>query len=540
VIDSLDDLGEPHLSNVLGFLRDLPPPGKAIVTARFHEDLPEPLPLAGLADEAMGDLLREVAQDRRLPLSDEQVGELIRSAGGVPQVAHWLLAAMALRGMSSDEVREPAALADTPLVRDLFRRLREQVGPDEPAAMRVLHALTFFDPHAGATAEAICQVTQVDAQVCRRVLHLLASHNFVQAVGEGQGSRFATIAFVGAYAGAELSEDVQQAERRRWIAYYLQLTTRHGAAPPDAPPAVYDLAVYDLIEREWPNLRLVFEWCTTQDATQDATQGEGAGHLRQFWLEDRVSTFADIRGHWEDRHRWLGWLSQTAAWRQDWRTAVAALVPAAQSTVLLERYDEAEAELVRALEWRAYASANLVCELFNIWVLLAVRRRSCAAAREWLGALESALAHEEVDAVQRRHQQIDAAYYRGRVHFLEGAPEKAAPEFQRMLQLCEREPRRWVRERAYAHNALAEVAIKDGQVQQAEEWLEEAAAVAEQWRDRRLLASLTRTRAALWHRQGQSKRARQLINDAQREFDQLGMKQEAAETPDCVAALAAR
>ena len=109
-----------------------------------------------------------------------------------------------------------------------------------------------------------------------------------------------------------------------------------------------------------------------------------------------------------------------------------------------------------------------------------------------------------------------------------------------MLQLCQTQPRRWVRERAYAQNALAEVAVKDGQVQQAAEWLEEAAAVAELCRDRRLLASLNRTRAALWHRQGQSKRARQLINDAQREFNHLGMKQEAAETPDCVAALANR
>jgi len=549
-LDDLDDLDEPHLSDVLGFLRDLPPPSKAIVTARFHEDLPEPLHLSGLANEPMAELLRDVAHARRLPLTDEQVGELIRAAGGVPQVAHGLLAAMALRGLSSDEVREPAALAGTPFVHNLFGGLREQLGPDEPDAMRVLHVLTFFDPHAGATAEAVCQITRLDAPICRHMLHLLSSHNFVQIKGEGREPRFATIAFVGTQAGAELREDVQQAERRQWIAYYLQLTARHRAAPPDTPPANYDpadhdlpgysLAGYDLIEREWPNLRLVFEWCATQDAQHRMEQGEGASHLKQFWLEDRVSTFADIRGYWEDRHRWLGWLSQAAAWRQDWSTAVAALVPAAQSTVLLERYDEAEEELVRALEWRDYASASLVCELLNIWVLLALRRRDLVAAREWLAALEAALAHGELDAVQRSHQQIDAAYFHGRVHLLEGAPEKAASAFQRMLQLCQQEPRRWVRERAYAHNALAEVAIKDGQLEQAEIWLEEAAAFAEQCRDRRLLASLKRTRAALWHRQGQLKRARQLISAAQREFNQLGMKQEAAETPDCVAALADR
>jgi LuxR family glucitol operon transcriptional activator len=489
----------------------------------------------------MREFVQQEAANRRLYLSAQQRSALVEASGGVPEVAWRDLSLMARSGRTVAEAtapdnQEPLA---RPLLGDVFAALRERLPGHRTDVLRILLALAFFDERVGVRADVIHRVADVDPDLCRRALHLLGVLNLIRVsdapgyddetpVGDS-GPRYVTIPYVAEQAAAHLDVAMRHEVemRARWVAYYVDFAEAHGRVRP-----THSLD-YDAIQREWPNLRKVFAWC--------ATQPDAYERLKQFWLDDRVSTFADVRGYWEDRRRWLLRLAELAASRDDRGTAAVAAeatVQAAHSTVLLERYHEAAAELERARGWSEDAAPRLRGEISAAWAMLTVRQRDFVGACRWLTDLKRSLTHDTLDAVMRRHLEIELAYYQGRVFLLQGRSCDAEHAFQRMLALCEAQPGRWVRERAYALNALAEVALALGEPERAVPVLEAAFDVAADIKDRRLRASITRTRAALWRRQGQRQRARKLTNDAQNEFAELGMKQEAAETANCIKILA--
>lgn len=131
VIDDLDALDDDEMRDVLNFLRDLPSNCKALVTARFHEDLPWPIQLRALDSTSLEKVLGDECAARLEPLgrslTDSQRRRLIEAAAGNPLALKWFLWKMILLNVDAEEATRGDGDFNQPL-RDFL---------DDPYAHRV-------------------------------------------------------------------------------------------------------------------------------------------------------------------------------------------------------------------------------------------------------------------------------------------------------------------------------------------------------------------------------------------------------------------
>lgn len=120
IIDGLDALADDEMRTVLTFLRDVPANTKAIVTARFHEDLPWPIQLGALDSAALEKVLGDECAARLEPagrsLAEPERERLIDAAEGNPLAVKWYLWKMIVEHVSAEEATSRTADFNEPLL----------------------------------------------------------------------------------------------------------------------------------------------------------------------------------------------------------------------------------------------------------------------------------------------------------------------------------------------------------------------------------------------------------------------------------------
>jgi LuxR family glucitol operon transcriptional activator len=190
IVDELDALDDDEQRRVLSFLRELPAPTKAIVTARFHEDLPYPMTLDPLAPAALVVLVDKEAEARQVPLSSAECGRIAAAAYGNPLAAQWILAQVVVHARDLADVTRPEAEYHDPLYHYLFEPgLRSHV-PSE-----LIRALLDGGP-SGALLAALSRATSIAEWQCRRAMHRLERLGVASQVAP---DRYAILPQVSAY-----------------------------------------------------------------------------------------------------------------------------------------------------------------------------------------------------------------------------------------------------------------------------------------------------------------------------------------------------
>jgi hypothetical protein len=261
VLDNLDTLEGPGAEEVRAFLRNLPPPTKAIVTSRERLDVADVLTLQGMEENEAHQLMETESQARRVHLEAAQQAELYRRTAGLPLPIKLSIARLAA-GETWEGVRRWLGDASSDLVRYCVGGQVELARQRSPEAYRLLLACSLFDRDAGAAREALGTIADLPLRDRDEGLALLLRLSLVNRTPESD--RFWLLPLVQEYARAELERaDFRDELTDRWLAWARDFALRYGANldihTTDAP----------FFSIEYPNLRLAFRWCAENERWED-------------------------------------------------------------------------------------------------------------------------------------------------------------------------------------------------------------------------------------------------------------------------------
>jgi hypothetical protein len=261
VLDNLDTLEGPGAEEVRAFLRNLPPPTKAIVTSRERLDVADVLTLQGMEENEAHQLMETESQARRVHLEAAQQAELYRRTAGLPLPIKLSIARLAA-GETWEGLRRWLGDASSDLVRYCVGGQVELARRRSPEAYRLLLACSLFDRDAGAAREALGTIADLPLRDRDEGLTLLLRLSLVNRTPESD--RFWLLPLVQEYARAELERaDFRGELTDRWLAWARDFALRYGD----------NLEIHiqnaPTFAQEYPNLRLAFRWCAEHERWED-------------------------------------------------------------------------------------------------------------------------------------------------------------------------------------------------------------------------------------------------------------------------------
>ena len=276
ILDNLDTLEGPGAEEVRAFLRNLPPPTKAIVTSRERLDVADVLALRGMEEGEARQLMESEGEARGVRLDGAQQADLYRRTAGLPLPIKLSIARLAA-GETWEGVRRWLGDATGDLPRycvggqvDLARRR-------SPEAYRLLLACSLFDRDAGAAREALGAIADLplrDRDEGLRVLLRLSLVNW-----DSESDRFWLLPLVQEYARAELATDPDPENQflEKWVLWYQNLLRAY----PSGDDATF--------ERELPNVLSVFRWLLSQHKLEALVEASRWGvpllHAKGEWTD---------------------------------------------------------------------------------------------------------------------------------------------------------------------------------------------------------------------------------------------------------------
>ncbi len=513
IIDNLETVDDPE---VLDLLHHLPWPAKALVTLRWHEDMPYPIHLRSLDEQSAQEMIRRECEQRGIEPSEDVLQRLARMTGGLPLAISLNVGLMSLHGYSVQKLEHGTKEAEE-LLHFIFDRVVQTLGEQNPHALDLLRALAFFDMNEGATGTALAAILDLSPDDYQEAVQQAINTNLIN---RNPGGHFTMLPLTRTYVLEHLKGDpAWLAEARtRWVAWYLDFTAKYGGEDWDAYGARYEK-----LRAEWANILAVLDWCAATDR-YDA--------VKAFWIENRIRQFTSDYGYFKDRLLWSDWLIREARQRQDWPVVVEMLsskgwVKIVQGT----EHDLAEAgELFReAWENRHHVEhQETYCQLITHIVdrYLRLPQKDLAEAGQWLDRLAKELAEGWLTDRARIRQEINLHYYHGITAFARAEWDAAKSHFEQVREIGK--TTNMHRAASKAQNWLGDIARVQNRLQDAEQLVQEALDIAIQNSDFRRIAYCRWSLAKLKFMQYDVEAGRAAAQAALHEFERLGMARDAA------------
>lgn len=517
IVDNLETMEDKQ--GVMGFLYDLPPQVKVIITTRERALLYAPIRLENLPQDDGLQLIQHEAADKGLTLDHEQALAIYQRTGGVPAAMIYAVGQMAA-GYSLETMLLHLAEAKGDVARFCFEGsvapLRGQPAHSLLMAMAMFPKSPFCDAIVHVAGLAADPIGADEGLTQLKRLSLI----------QQQETRYSMLPLTREYALAELAAhvDFERDARERWIKWYLDFTKEYGG---DDWQEWH--THFDYLEQEWDNLRTVFDWCAAKDRYLD---------VKAFWREDRVNEFANICGYWSDRLTWMDWLIESAEKRGDWNTVVSALSSKGFTLSLMSQpvaLQEADAVLARAWNLRDHANLETAVWIANHLAMLRIRQKKFEDAHRWIDKEQEIFDGAVFPEPIHTREWIPIPYYRAAAFYETGDYERAIPLFQQVIQAGEKIS--WQRAVLYAQNYLADIATNQDDLKNAERLLQTGLPVVERNKDKRRTAFYKRSFARLEQARGNTTESLRWAAEALDGFDRLGMQPEAEEMRQLIESL---
>lgn len=235
IVDSLDTIDDPL---VFEFLRELPPPTKAIVTSRQRIDISYPIQLGPMDALDATALIDQLCSEKSVTLNSSQKRLLFEKTNGVPIAIVWSVARMAF-GYSVDAtiMRLTSRQFDHDLVQFCFAGVIDLVRDKDE--FNVLLALSLFESSASLEALGfVTELEQPEGRVETALVHL-ATLSLVIPLAE---DRVDTLNLTRTFAGIELERSsFSSGYKHRLVKYYEQHTKKFGGFSPDVASLLFEL-----------------------------------------------------------------------------------------------------------------------------------------------------------------------------------------------------------------------------------------------------------------------------------------------------------
>jgi tetratricopeptide (TPR) repeat protein len=508
VVDNFETITDQAL---LHWLLRLPEPSKALVTSREKHRgmwgcwLVE---LRGMEDDEALALVDQRLRTLRLDIQPHDraaLDPLVAVTGGNPKALAVSLGLIKHERRTIQQVVDDLHAARGDLFEDLFARAWALL---DEAARRLLMVLTFFP--ASAVEAAVGAVADVRGFALTRSLERLSDLALVdvQQSGLTVEARYLLHPLVRAFAEARLAEHSGLAPeaRTRWVAWYGELAATYKGEG-------WRLAgQFDRAEAEIPTLEAVLRFCADTRRWRELIDIVAA--VKSYWstrgLYQTRATFLELAigaaeqlGNREEQVALVSYQIRTLCYLGEITAAQQAL---AQAHRLLATITSPRPGLIENLN---EAHIRLCYREGNLEQQLALARANVASSRE---------RDTPVEILYR--------YYIAEAHVLAGDDATAEPMFLQLI--AESEQEQFHRATITGWLNLAQIALRRGDLDEAESRLGRGWALAEALKHFRLMAEIHQTWADVYQARGLPDQARAALEAAEDLFRRLGMRLELA------------
>jgi LuxR family glucitol operon transcriptional activator len=503
IVDNLETMEDKQ--KILSFLYELPPTVKVVVTTR-ERAMFSPIRLEQLEKEAALELIERQAEEKQVSLSQTEAQMLYKRIGGIPAALVYAVGQRAA-GYSLETILRNVPGAEGDVARFCFQASVEPLRGTKAHVMLMTFALF---PHApsrvAVTYVAGLEADPIDAEEALSQLQRLSLLREFR-------DRLRMLPLTREYALAELRAhpDFEQEARERWINWYLRFARHYGG---------HDMEEwhvrFDRLNEEWENLLALFDWC----ASHERYDG-----IKASWCAEEpgsVVDFTTLYGHWDDRLTWLSWLIDTAEGRGDWLTILDAIASKAITLTMMNRYEEAEQCFEYGQKYQAYAEPQVKVRLFSNYAYFYIFLNRFDEANYLLDQAVDAV--EQVPDPLRTRFMLNIEYDRAAVFYWRGEFAVAREAFHSVMEKAKAFGWQWLVN--YSQNYLADIAVNNGDFDEAERLLEPGLRVAERNKEKRRTASYKRSLAYLRQKQGRVDEALVWAEEALDGFSRLGVEQE--------------
>ena len=509
IVDNLETIEDKQ--DVLGFVYDLPPTVKVILTTR-EQALFVPIRLESLPEADGLCLINHEAQEKGVTLSKEEAKALYQKTSGVPAAIVYTIGQLAA-GYLLQDVLVKVTNAKGDVARFCFESSVQRL--KGLPSHRLLMTLALFPKPVLRETIAQIALSVPDPIITADGLAQLQQLSLVR---QWQG-RYSLLPLTREYAMAELTIEpqIEQEVRSRWINWYLRFSEEYGAKDWKE----WHLE-YTHLELEWENVQAVLEWCAAKER-----------YVNVLALWRQIKGYAHVRGYWDDRLDWTDWLIQAAEQRTDWSTAAEVMYDRGWTLTLMGQpkcLDEASILLQRAWGLKDYKDLSFRLELVTSMVVLCIRQQQFDQAHQWLSQKQTMLEQAGLEEGERHRQWIHSLYYEAEIYFKAGDYAQAKTLYQQALEQAIAVG--WQRAINAIQNWLADVAIEQGNLEEAQHLLEQGLPVAERNKDKRSIAFHHRSFALLEQLRGHQLQAQRWAKEAAEGFESLRMIPQAREMRD--------
>jgi len=510
IVDNMETMSLEAQDEVLSFLCDLPPSAKAVITTRKRRLTYAVIRLNSLSEADSYKLIEQQATEKGVALSSEESQTLYKRFGGVPVALIYTIGQLA-SGYSPERVLD----SSTPLPDDVANFCFEASVRDfrgQPVHKLLMSRAIFRDAPVRDALIEVAQLTTVSQSAVDDSLAQLYQLSLVRP----QAGRYEMLSLTCEYARVELASypDFEKKARESWIEWYLDFAKKYGQKDRG------DWHIqYDRLQEEWGNLLAVLYWCAERERYAD---------IKNLW--QYLNDYAHFYGYWEERNFWLDWLIQASQRCGD----LAALADTLRNKGFTltrqggeQNLEAADKFLARAWELHHHTNLRVQRAIANHIAHLRLHQKQYEEALRWLDINKEMVNKVGYDEKWRSRDLTSAIYLEAQIYYSYNQCDRAAELFQQVLEQAKEIG--WFGSVNYAQNWLAEIAIAQGNLEEAEELLKIGLPVAQENKDRRRIACYEAAYARLEKARGNLQAVQEWAKQAKDGFKRLGMKREAEE-----------
>ncbi|WP_414622944.1 NB-ARC domain-containing protein [Calothrix sp. CCY 0018] len=517
IIDNLDTLEEQQ--QVLSFLYELPPTVKALITSREKTPF-NTVALSSLTKTEALILIQQQADEKQIDLNLLQCVQLYQTTGGIPAAIIYAMSQLA-SGYTFDTVTSQLMPTQGDFCRFYFESSVQPL-KGKPAH-KFLMALSLFTKPA--SAEALKAVANVNNSL--DAADGLAKLQQLSLINYRQGS-YEMLHLTREYALSEMSSnpEFETSARNGWVNWYLNFVQQHGRKD------WREWQDYQQLEGEWDNLTDVIEWCIANNRYDNACK---------LWQDMKCYTYSlayrqNRLSYWDAPLLWLEWLSEAAVSRKDFATAAEMIGDRAWKLTLMGQTQHlalADDLFVKAWQLHQYLTLEMQVDLaihIGVWH---IQNQQFSQATHWLNQAQKLLDNSDnldniqIDSYIKTRLSLHILYYQGEIYYKTENYQESKILFKQIFTKAQSIG--WRRASLLAKDFLADIAIQEGNLKQAQNYLVEVLQVAENNQDKCSRAYTKRSLARLERKLGNFNLAKLWVYEAMNDFETLGMKPEARE-----------
>ena len=520
LLDNLETIEDPE--NVFSFLYELPPTVKVIITSRLQALVDVSISLDVLPAVDGIKLIEHHAQMKQVQLEPSESIELYHKTCGIPVAIVYTIGQLASGYLLEDVLRK----FTQPTSNISYYCFSSSIEPLlRHPSYQLLMALALFSK--SAKRDAIAFVAAISDPIV--IADSFARLQQLSLVKYHQGY-YNMLPITREYCLVQLEAQLkfEGEARNRWIDWYLSFSKTYGSKDPK------EWNEYEAFEKEWDNLTEAIEWCLVQNRYAD---------VKQFWKYIKCYSYVQgYRGNrtsnWKTPLYWTEWLIENAQLQEDWSTVAEATFDRAWTLTLIGKPEDLQAadELFQqAWNLRNYTNITFQINLAIHKSVVHLEQNEFASAYDWLERAQTLLNTEQLEEMTAGRFLVHILYYQGEICYKTENYDRAESLFQQTLERAQSID--WKRAIYLTRNWLADIAIKRGELDKAEQLLREGLRVAEVNKDKCRAAFCLRSLARLEISRENWRDAFYLATNAQHYFINLGMTIEANETQELIATL---